>query len=251
MVKPQHLPNAPITEALIDLRVNKSDAQALEQSLGLLKERLGDRYPQVNNLRGFEAGFVLRMGKDVEPHARDKGFGGYIFYSQDGLNVVQFRPDGFTYNRLKPYTSWEEITPRALDLWRLYTELTKPEFVVRAALRYINHLRFPFPLESYYQYLTTMPPAPEGPHYFIKGYLSRVIIGDPNLGTDAIVSQALEPLADTKSITFILDIDAFREGEFAPLGDELLRTLDNLRAMKNNIFFGSITEDTLRILNGS
>ncbi len=43
----------------------------------------------------------------------------------DRLNVAQFRRDGFTFNRLRPYTKWEEIRPEALRLWQLYTAKAK------------------------------------------------------------------------------------------------------------------------------
>lgn len=251
MAEPRHLPNAPITEALIDLRVNKSDATALEQSLDMLKNRLGDRFPVTQARRGFEADFVFQLGRGARQHTKDTGFDGFFFSSQDGLNVVQLRPDGFTYNRLKPYTSWDEIYPQALELWRLYVEVAKPEFVVRTALRYINHLKIPLPIANFGDYLTTLPNAPLGASYYINGFLTRVIIGDPSLGTEAAVSQALEPGADPKSVIIILDLDVFKEKEFDPLGDELLAVLGNLRAMKNNIFFGSITEETLRSIDGS
>src|SRR5436309_13324679 len=107
MIEPRHLPNAPVTEALIDLRVNKSDTESLEKSRERLKEKLGGRFPNIQERRGFETGFVFQMGRCAQHHMKDTGFDGYLFTSQDGLNAPQFRADGFTYNRLKPYTSYD------------------------------------------------------------------------------------------------------------------------------------------------
>ena len=38
---------------------------------------------------------------------------GYVFTSADGKQVVQYRLDGFTFSRLRPYTRWEEVFAEA------------------------------------------------------------------------------------------------------------------------------------------
>jgi uncharacterized protein (TIGR04255 family) len=250
MVEPRHLPNAPITEAIIDLRVNKSDGESLEKSLDRLKEHLGDKFPNAQSRRGFETGFVFQFGRGARQHMKDTGFDGYLFTSQDGLNLVQFRPDGFTYNRLKPYTSWDEIYPEAINLWKLYVEVAKPELVVRTALRYINHLKLPLPIDDLHIYLSAMPALPEG-QYQIEGFLTRLVLFNPTLDVTAAVGQALEPGPTPEYAIYILDIDAFKEEELEPLGGKVPETLGRLRAMKNYIFFGSITEETVRLLDGN
>jgi len=68
---------------------------------------------------------------------------GYMFRSEDEFNVVQFRVDGFTFNRLKPYTSWKSVWPQALELWRKYQNMALPVAITRMALRYINHIELP------------------------------------------------------------------------------------------------------------
>ena len=60
--------------------------------------------------------------------------------SQDDLTVAQFRADGFTMNRLKPYTGWAMLLPQVLDLWDAYVTVAQPAHVARVALRYINRL---------------------------------------------------------------------------------------------------------------
>ncbi len=254
MIEPRHLPNAPITEALIDLRVKNSDAQSLERSLNTLKERLGERFPHVQAGRGVQTGFEFRMDEVIGSQVKDTGFTSYVLSSQDRLSVVQFRVDGFTYNRLHPYTSWEEIFPQALELWRLYVETARPEVVARAGLRYINHIRIPLPIEDFRRYLSAppnLPDAPEGTLYHISGFLTSVAIADPRTELEAAVTQAIEPDMPANAVVVILDIDAFKVKDFKPLGEKLFTTVEELRVMKNNIFFGSITEETLRLFNGS
>ncbi len=66
-----------------------------------------------------------------------------MYVSEDEVKLVQFRLDGFTFNRSKPYTSWEQVFPEAFGLWKEYVSLAAPEFVNRIAVRYINRLDLP------------------------------------------------------------------------------------------------------------
>ena len=65
--------------------------------------------------------------------------------SHDGLSIAQFRIDGFTYNRLRPYPSWEDILPEAIRLWRIYVATVVPEGIARAAVRYVTALNCRLP----------------------------------------------------------------------------------------------------------
>lgn len=251
MAEIRHLRNAPITEALIDFRVRSNKTEILENSLDTLKERLGSRYPKVQAGHGYRAQVLFRLGGTTENSSGETGFQGYFFESQDGLNIVQFRPDGFTFNRLKPYTSWEEIFAEALGLWKLYVEVAKPEYVIRVALRYINYIKLPLPIYDISQYITGLPDVPKNTFYSLTGFLTRLQLIEPKLKLEAAVTQVLEPNIEPNSVVIILDIDTFKQKEFNPQDNEILTIFDALHEMKNTIFFGSITEETVRLFNGS
>ena len=67
--------------------------------------------------------------------------------------------DGFTFSRLKPYETWENLRDEAYRLWQKYREITSPE-IIRVALRYINKLEFPLPIKNFSDYLTAAPIVP-------------------------------------------------------------------------------------------
>ena len=46
--------------------------------------------------------------------------------------LVDFRADGFTYNRLQPYTSWDAVLPEALGLWELFVQTVVPVSITRS-----------------------------------------------------------------------------------------------------------------------
>lgn len=251
MAEIRHLKNAPITEAIIDFRVKNSNVQSLEKSTDYLKERIFDSYPKAQAMLGYQAEVRFRLGGVTEQTAGDTGFKGYFFTSEDGLNVAQFRADGFTFNRLKPYTSWENIFTEVMRLWGLYIEVAKPEYVIRIAVRYINHIKIPLPVEDISRYLTTLPDSPKNTFYQLRGFLTRLQFVELKLNLEAITTQALELSPDPNSVILYLDIDAYKQGQFSPLDEDIPKILKALREMKNTIFFGSITEETVRLFNGS
>src|SRR5579864_1452406 len=132
----RRLANAPITEAIVDFRVTLPPGFEVE-AFTSLKGKLRDTYPVVEERRLFEARFEMKEGKALPPDTEEKGLQGYFFQSEDRRNIAQFRRDGFTYNRLAPYTSWGDLQPEALRLWDLYAEVAAPEKLDRLALRYI------------------------------------------------------------------------------------------------------------------
>jgi uncharacterized protein (TIGR04255 family) len=97
----------------------------------------------VDEYRGLQATFGMIQGRGRPPVVQDLGFQGYFWKTSDEKTIVQFRVDGFTFNRLRPYTSWTELFPQALDLWHLYSRVSRPEVITRLAVRYINRIPLP------------------------------------------------------------------------------------------------------------
>jgi uncharacterized protein (TIGR04255 family) len=82
----------------------------------------------------------------------------------------------------------------------------------------------------------------------IRDFLTRIYIEDALRNLSAVIIQALEQRVDTPgAISFLLDIDAFREVTTAPDDPQLQVTFEQLRKLKNEIFFGSITEHMAEI----
>jgi uncharacterized protein (TIGR04255 family) len=237
----RHLSKAPITEALIDIRAfppSGFDPQALL----VAKARLADRYPIAQERKGTEALLELKAGMQPRTTARDLGFQGVFVKSADEKQIAQFRVDGFTFNRLKPYTSWEELLPEALDLWESYVDLVKPAGVTRIAVRYINHITLPPPPGELEDFIVTGPVLPNGVPQVFSAFSTRVVLNHYEMNLRANVRQKLEVGIETTNPTLLLDIDAYRSGALSKSRDSLLAVLADLRLYKNQLFFGSITE---------
>lgn len=248
MATQKYLPNAPVTEALIDIRVQLSAGVNVE-NLASVEESIRDGYPaKRKEIRGFEARFEVHEEQLPQTTTIDRGVVGYLYRSADEKQVLQVRQDGFTYSKLRLYKNWEDLRDEAYRLWKYYVDIAKPETITRVALRYINHLTdIPTPIRDYSEYLQTPPRITANLNQEnIRSFLTRVVVSEPNSGATAIVTQALES-SESAITPIILDIDVFKESNFDGHGHEMWDTLENLRKLKNQIFFDSITEKTTRL----
>ncbi|MEX2152400.1 MAG: TIGR04255 family protein [Gemmatimonadaceae bacterium] len=246
MATPRHLQNAPITEALIDFRVKARKAfKAIE--FDALKSELSGRFPIVRERRGLVATFEFQVDKQLPARTEDLGPQGLFFATADEKTILQFRIDGFTMNRLRPYTSWQELFPVAMEMWQLYASLARPEFVTRIALRYTNQIELPPSVDAFEQYLTAPPIVPQGLPQLVSAFLTRVTIHDATTQNAVHVSQALEHDAVARRAKVILDIDAFRTVDYEPQDARIMTTLEQLHSFKNLVFFSSVTEATLSL----
>src|SRR5207253_4384748 len=99
---------------------------------------------------------------------------GYTFTSSDGLQAFQSRLDGFTFSRLAPYNGWESFCSEARRLWNIYREVTQPQAVTRAAVRYINRLDLPLPIRDLKDYLRTVPEVSPDLPQGLSGYFMQL-----------------------------------------------------------------------------
>jgi uncharacterized protein (TIGR04255 family) len=240
MARPRvHLRNAPIVEAIIDFRVLREPSVSVEVFAGLQRS-IGEKYAQVDSILSFEARFGIDRGKVLDPAAKRADLG---WKYQAGKEVAQFRVDGFTFSKIEPYTTWEEVFGEAFRLWRIYAELAKPKQLSRVAVRYINRMKISGS-RNISDFLSAAPLLPPPISPLILDFLTRVHIADEGRRSAAAVVQALEPQLDPNVMSLLLDIDAYHEGMLAPGDPKIPEYFQRLRELKNEIFYASITEKT-------
>lgn len=244
MTAPLHLAKPPVTEALIDLRVEEAVAIRQDQ-LDAIRRKVGPDYPQATEQFRFHASVEAGPGRAPEARAEDLGLQGWILGSADKTQLAQFRSDGFTLNRLRPYTSWEQICPEALRLWSIYVEVMRPTSVARIAVRYINHVRLDGMNVSLSDYLRAPLPMPDGMDLPVTSFLTSVVLSGADAGFSVRVTQSLEPPHLPPDLLLLLDLDASANGRWLPNDQEVAQVLNKLRTMKNEAFFGSLTAKAL------
>ncbi len=233
------LKKAPITEALIDIRV-KLPSDFDVKNISAIYESIKNQYPETQERKISKVKFEPKAEEIVKSSRPE--IDGYRYFSSDKKQIMQARLDGFTFSRLHPYIKWEELRNEAHRLWQFYKDITSPESITRVALRYINNLKIPMPIKDFGDYLTAPPTVSEGLPQVVSSFLTRVVIHEPSVGANAIITQALEQIV-TDVAPIILDIDVFK---LEPRGIEekdAWEIIEKLRHFKNKVFFSSITDN--------
>lgn len=243
----EHLNNAPIQEAVIDFRIRREGPIA-ESDYLTLHDRIRNEYPTADQLHADT--YKFRLNEPDQPYGEfEHRAYGYRYTSNEKTYVVQFRNDGFTLSRLAPYETWELAKAEAYRLWKIFETGTKPSAITRVAVRYINRIVLQFidhkiDLEDYFLIVPTVPP--ELPQATVS-LLSQLKLHDIESGAAANVSVSALSGVEASGLPVIFDIDVFKGGEFEIDSQKYWDLLEQLRKLKNKIFFHSITEKALEL----
>jgi uncharacterized protein (TIGR04255 family) len=236
------LSDAPITEALIDIRVTLPSDTTMEQLAQFqtgMEDRFGDRVER----QSFEARIEFQPGnapKVASPPAKPDG---YIFKSRNEPLIAQVRMDGFTLSRLKPYHDGDTFQNQARELWSRYVESSHPLKVTRVAIRNINRLDVEAGVDLQ-RYILTGPEIARGLPQIMNQFLLRLFVPGPD-GAMAIVTETFGVPESPGALPLIFDIDAIKEVDLDPGSEEIWNTLLTLRKFKNSIFFKSLTAESI------
>lgn len=243
MTKYSVFPNAPITEALLDIRVDVLKDIDIKQ-LESFHEHIRDRFPDKKTKTTFSVGVQVSPQGTLKSLPTAGGPQGYLFRSPTEHKIVQARLDGFTFNKLKPYEEWKIFKSEAHELWDLYFKLFNPIKIIRVALRYINRIEVPLPMKDFKDYILTNPEvAPKLPQSLAHFYM-QLVMPNPEIEANAIVTQTMERPTGEQKLPLILDIDVFKEVIYTENKTEIWNDFEKLHVFKNDIFFDSITEKT-------
>ena len=243
MLSVRHYAKAPITEALIDLRVSFGDDVSLEK-LKQFGASVRDKYPNEATREMLQGQFDFRSPSPSSHSSRSVM--GYIFHSEDRRQAVQARLDGFTFSRFAPYVDWRQLLDEAKRLWGQFVTLLNPNAVVRVAVRYVNQINLPLKhgTLAFENYLKTFPGLGLEEDVVLEQFFVRLVMPQQDLGAKLILTEALLPQQGA-SIGVILDIDLFRENlAINPQSNEIWDILETFRERKNKYFEASITDAT-------
>src|SRR5262249_27311401 len=238
------LRNAPITEAVLDISVDLPGNVKLDD-LAAMQRDIRDRYPNRRTRKRIEGMVDIQGEGQVKVSTSPVTEDGYVFLSRDGTRLVLPRLGGFSFHQLKTYDTWEALRDEAKEHWERYVEITKPKNVNRIALRYINRMEIPLPIRDFRDYVRIGPDigaagVPQG----VQNFFMRLEIPYPD-GALAIITETIQPPPEDPTasvrLPLILDIDAIRGDKFNPPFTEIWEKFEELRQMKNDIFFSSIT----------
>jgi uncharacterized protein (TIGR04255 family) len=248
MAQPRNLKNPPIVEAIVNLVVRFPSPPKPETFADLAKD-LGPSYHAPENRNMWQ--IVLGQAQAaVMPFSGPPVVNSYVFRSVDGHSVVQSKTDGFTFSALPPYKGWPDLIGGALPLWEKYRDRCLPDRVVRCSLRFINRLMLPGPIIDFDDYIIGGPKIPpELPQSLSEFSVSYVLPLNPIGAAIGRIQLAFSSNQMTESHTpVILDLDILQECDIDPMDlREVKKIFDNLRTLKNHVFFGTLTEAAVKV----
>lgn len=244
MSEQRHLRNPPITEALLDFRVRSVSAD-IADAIAKLRIVLAQKLPVVDEQQSVQAEFAIDSRGPVAKESRNLGVQAAFFRSSDERTIAQFRKDGFTYNRLQPYSGWNTVFPEALSLWHEYVRAFQPTELTRLAVRYINRVEIPLPVSRIDEFLRAAPAIPSAAPQSVISFVSRVVVDDPSSSSQAAITQIMEPIVDSGRAYIVIDIEVFAAVQLDPYDTHVPQLLEGFRDTKNRIFFTALTDKAL------
>lgn len=238
----------PIIEAVLDIDCDMPPGREIATLEQLAFERLRDHYPKLRTAR-VQMHQIEAQGDKPPKMSVHHAIQGFQFLHQDEKQLVQFRAQGFSFNRLAPYTSLDEYLPEIERTWRLFISIAAPVQVRTVRLRYINRIRLPMPdsgveLEDY---LKISPRLPDEDRLTFTGFLNQHTAVEKDTGNQINIVLTTQPPED-KMLPLIFDITVASNG---PTDVEnwswLLAQVKALRALKNRVFRNTLTEQCLNL----
>ena len=237
---------APITEAIIDLAVEPQNGVILADLANVLRGRKKVRYPRRSSITKGTGRFTL--GKSFAAETTQTAIG-FAFISADEKQVLQVRMDGFTLSRLAPYGTWGTFRREARILWSEYRRMAQPKRVARVAVRYVNRLDLPLPINDLKEYLTTVPEIGPEIDQGLEHYFMHVTIPLGDIRSTLVLQETIIDSPDPSRASIVLDIDIARTENIPQDDDKLWSLFDELRRAKNHVFEACITDKTRELIS--
>jgi uncharacterized protein (TIGR04255 family) len=243
------LDNAPIIEAVVDIDCDMPPNFDLAATEEEAQKRFAENYPSLKKSFMLQQRFLARPNEPPQS-STTQALRALQFFSKDSLQLVQVRSNGYSFNRLRPYSTLDDYLPEIERAWRLFVDLVAPVRVRRIALRYINRILLPsvetgrIPLD---QYLKLGPPLPQDDELTYMGFFNQYTaleIATQNTITITLTSQPIE----RGQLPIIFDIEARRDvGTQPDHWEEILDIILSLRKLKNRVFKRTLSDECLNL----
>lgn len=242
------LKNAPIVEAVLDIDCDVPpgfDLKSLEEKS---RNAFREEYPKFRPVLLQQATIENKEGETPEVSVKSS-IGSFQFQKEDEKQLVQLRPQGFSFNRLAPYTSFDDYLPEIEKAWNLYLDVVTPVQIRAVRLRYINKLLLPLKDGNVElnDYLQVAPHLTDEENQSFLSFLNQHAAVDKTTGNH-INTVLSSQIVENGFLPVIFDncVTCYRT---AKVDDwtYILETVKSLRDLKNRIFTNTLTDKCLNL----
>ena len=239
----EQLKAAPIVEFVLDIDCDLPVSLALEDIEEAARSCFRARYPKLR--KQFVQQFNIKTIPQAEPESTmsPQHVQAYQFLKDDTKQLVQLRKEGYSFNRLQPYSILGDYLQEIETTWNDYCTLVSPLHIRCVRLRYINRILLPMKdgkcdLDKY---LVSAPHLPDDNQLALTGFVAHRTAVEVKTGhTVNIIQAAQKPEADHFPI--ILDICCMSTDSGDPLDWAWLQSqIMLLNDLSNLVFHKSVT----------
>ena len=246
----QTLHNSPVVVALAQLKFNVPNFKiedVVSQCDTQLKHTLQIRR---NNIQvGLNFGrTAIPLGESKVSGVSNAEIGSYIYYTKSQKTKLEISKDTITFIDENPYLNWENFKTQTLNYLKILSSVFANAEVTRVSIRFVNR----FTLDDFTNpedYINTFITSKEGETtYPLNQYGFRLMMDVPQTDIYTIVNHNIENASQGKYI-YTLDIDVLDKQKLVFDIDTISDSLENLRDIRNRIFFDTITAKTIELCN--
>jgi uncharacterized protein (TIGR04255 family) len=238
----------PIVEAVVDIECDFKPSHDLKAFEDHARGQFRSIYPKYRPQFLQEFQFQWKENQTIGRSER-LGLQALQFLTDDEKQLVQVRTTGYSFNRLAPYTSFDDYLPEVQRTWNLYRGIVCPIQVKSIRLRYINRMRLPFTESqvSLDEYIQLGASLPEEARLDFVGFLTQYVAVDRESGHQVTAVLTTER-QDNDAVPVIFDNSVAATISVEPDSwSELEDVLRTLRALKNRVFRNTLTAKCLNL----
>jgi uncharacterized protein (TIGR04255 family) len=227
-----HFKNPPIMEAVIGIYIPELPETVIEDFRAAASDlaRLGFESQKPRT----EHRFQIKVEEGVSSFEGLDSSMGFQYVRADRPSAVQFLRNGFVFSQLGRYTSWEDFTHSAKELWQAYVKVVGPVELLSFQVRYVNKLFVPqrVPWEKY---IRVYPSIPEEVPQDVLEYFLRLAMPIKYPPGRLNHLQAILPQEREGFLTMLLDNDFQFSAINVQLSD-IWSKIDEVRTVKDEYF---------------
>lgn len=243
------LAEAPIIEAVFDIKAELPPDLDLATLVAEARKAFAEDYPKVSKFLSHS--FQVNTGEEKEGEIeREKTVRGVRLRHVSENQLLHIHQEGFSFNRLAPYASFEDYIPEVRRCWELFVGFAKPVVARRVTLRNINRVRLTrnaigdIPLPDYIRKPPELPPMSG---IGMTDFMQQIRVFEMHTELRGTITMASEPqLEEQPWTTMIFDIEVYDAGPCEPKDEMIWEIFNDLRSLKNRIFNASLTEKCLQ-----
>jgi len=242
------LSRAPIVEAVLDIDCDMPLAMEVAALENQARDLYRDQYPKFKT-QFIQEHQIKQEGTAPPDFSVRHRIQAFQFFQDDEKQLVQLRPQGFSFNRLAPYSGLDDYLPEIERTWRLFVGLAAPVQIRAIRLRYINRILLPMTAGRIEldDYLRFGPRVPDEVKLTLDGFLHQHSAVEASTGNRVNIVLTAQP-KENDNLPVILDIEVFRFEDGEPNDwSSIYSRIQSLRNLKNLIFKNTLTARCLKL----